>query len=837
MFNFLKRFFGSRQQTEIDPDDTPEEYWQADFRKKERARFADETGDSYSALISANGLSLDFHKKNIYAWTVNPLYRYRDFVLESLVRFPLKNGRAPGDSRAGSMAAGFLIRYLSESTFYSILISDGGLIRMDALVNGTPIPVLGWTEITPTDSREFETGGEPPYANDESVYSLRLIAQGTSFTIVVNDRWVAQCQDDMIQAAGKIAFAAQNWGILDRATATLEAFVLDSRATETEITSSRWNHYLEIKPEARINLARTWYAMGKYVPAIIELKRAWKDREPQTEELLLSAQIFLAQRLLPEAEEQIRKVILADASSADAYAELGGILYLQNRYIELDDLIQSLPREMTEGSAFLSNLEGHLLRWKGSSAHAAEAYHRAATLNPDQGLFFFHEGNELMTSGNAKEATDAWLEAARLFLANESYDDLENLLPLLAEAASNDARVDAIAGKYLYATGNGTEAAKKLDCAITGGTADSAVWYLSGMLASEAGHTDAAIARLRKAVELEAGYGPYWFRLAETLFFAGEDCDAELERALELDEKNGWVHNLAALKALGEDNVALALAHIERARSFLPNEMTVLINYAEICRRDGRLDEALALLDADDADSLRSGANLLVEDGRHEEAEEWYVKALHKKPFDAELMTDRAANCLELELINEADDLLTRALDIAPSVRIYRLISYLGRMKGEYARAEVALIKGLEDFRGDAELLRELGGVYLATKKPQKAADIARRLREAGHAAEAEELERESRDANTVKVSCSSCDRVWRVPKEIPAQGSLHLTAEPPDDVPAGTCPTCGSTYCIGCAKESLGSDGRFRCKKCGVPLRLIDQNVIWLLNRWQETV
>lgn len=835
MFNFLKRLIGARSESAIDADDIALERWQADFRKKDRARFADETGESYSASVTGAGVSLTLAKKNIYAWTVDPLYRYRDFTIESLVRFP--RGRSAGESGAGAMSSGFLFRYLTESTFYSVLVSDGGLVRMDALVNGTPLPVLGWTEIPPTDPLEFEPGGEPPYATDDSVFSLRIIALGTSFTIVVNDRRIAQCQDDTIQAAGHIAFAAQNWDRFDDAKSTLEAFAIDSRPTETEISDTRWNRYIPISPESRINLARTWYAMGRYVPAIIELKRAWKDREPDSGELLLSAQIYLAQRLFPEAEERIRKLLEIDDANADAYAELGGILYLQNRYVELDDLLATLPREMTESSAFLSNLEGHLLRWKGQSERAAAAYHRASAINPGQGLFFFHEGNELKASGDDARATEAWLEAARLFLADESYDDISNLLPALSKAAPNDARVDAVAGKYLYATGNPDEARKALDRAIEAGSEDSAVWYLSGMLESEANRTDEAIARLRKAVTLEAGYGPYWFRLAETLFFAGEDCDAELERALETDADNGWAHNLAALKALGEDDVPLARERIERARSLLPSEMTILVNYAEIARRDGRLDEALALLDGSDADSLRSGANLLVEDGRNEDAEEWYVRALRLKPFDAELLTDRAANCLELDLINEADDLLSRALDIGPSVRIYRLLGYLAAKKGEHARAEVALITGLEAFPNDPELLRELGGNYIAMKKTAKAEDVVRRLRDAGHDEEASGLEAELRDASTVKVSCSACDRVWRVPKDIPAQGSLHLTAEPPDDLPAGTCPTCGSTYCIGCAKETLGSDGRFRCKQCGIPLRLIDQNVIWLLNRWQETV
>ena len=840
MFEFLKRLFGAGQETVDDPDDTPEEYWQTDFRKAATARFCDETGDSYAAKLTANGLALNFDKKNVYAWTVDPVYRYRDFVLESLIEFFPDAERDAGKtaiSHAGSMAAGVLFRYLNESTFYSVLLSDGGLVRMDAVINGTPIPILGWTETKRADPEIDEDDEVPPYMKSDSVFSLRIISQATDFSIIVNDSWIATCSDDTIQSAGRIAFAGQNWNANDRAGARLNAIAIDSRSIEVETVSTRWNQYMKIPSEAHINLARTWYAMGKYVPAILELKRAWKDRDPETEELLLSGQLYLAQRLLPEAEEQIRKVLEIDASHEDACAELGGILYLQNRFVELDDLLKDMNREAIEKSSFLSNLEGHLLHWKGKHAEAAAAYRRAGTLNGEQGLFFLHEGNEWDLAGEKGNAVEAWFNAARVFLAGENYDDLASIVESLEKSAPDDSRVPAIAGKYLYATGDEEQAAIKLASAIEAGSKDSAVWYLAGMLHAEADDTNRAIIELQKAVEIEPSYGPYRFRLAETLFFAGEDCDEEIAQALEADKDNGWVYNLAALKALGEGDTEKADGYIHEARRLLPDELTVLVNCAEISRQKGKLDEVLPFLDRDDADSLRAGANLLVEERRSEEADDWYLRALKLRPLDAEIMTDRAANCLELELLNEADDLLGRALDIEPSPRIYQLVSFLAGRKGEFARSEIALIKGLEDFPGNPDLLCELASVYIALKKPSKAAEISKRLAAVDSTARTRELEEEIADLSTTKISCGDCKRTWRVPKNIASQGSLHLTAEPPDDLPAGTCPDCLITYCIQCAKETLGDDGRFRCKKCGKPLKLIDQNVIWLLNEWQKTI
>jgi len=575
--------------------------------------------------------------------------------------------------------------------------------------------------------------------------------------------------------------------------------------------------------------------MGSYVPAILELKRAWKGRKPGTEELLLSAQAYLAQRLLPEAEEQVRKALAIEASNEQAAADLGGILYLQNRFVELEDLLNTLQEESVAHSAFLSNLEGHLLNWKGLHEDAAKAYHRASVLQTDQGLFFLHEGNEWKAAGKKEEATVAWLESARLFLSDESYDDLAEVIRLLEENSPGDPRASGVTGKYLYATDRPAEALEKLESAIRADSPDSSVWYLYGMLVAPKSLSQ-SIAALRKAVELEGNYGPYHFRLAETLFFAGEDCEEELERAIASDGDNGWAYNLAALKALGENNLDLAKERILEARKKLPDEISLLVNFAEICRRAGTLDEALPLLDTDDADALRSGANLLVEDRRFEEAEEWYVKALRYRPFDAGILTDRAANCLELDMLNEADDLLGRALDIETSPRIYQLISYLAGRKGEFARSEVALQQGLSEFPDNPDLLYELSGVYLATKRPKKAEEIAARLRNTEDFIRSNLLDEEISESSTNRLDCDSCGRTWRVPKDIPAQGSLHLTAQPPDELPAGTCPECSKTYCIGCAKETLGEDGRFRCKICGAKLKLIDQNAIYILSKWQET-
>jgi transposase-like protein len=63
----------------------------------------------------------------------------------------------------------------------------------------------------------------------------------------------------------------------------------------------------------------------------------------------------------------------------------------------------------------------------------------------------------------------------------------------------------------------------------------------------------------------------------------------------------------------------------------------------------------------------------------------------------------------------------------------------------------------------------------------------------------------------------------------------MRLFAMPPDELPAGSCPRCGKTWCIGCAKRFLDDDGRFLCPDCGSHLKLGDEGLKKLVYAWAE--
>ena len=743
--NKIKNLRKSKEEIPIDYEEIVEEQWQADFSKPETCRFTAETGDGYTAAFTplepagtnTDGITLEAQRKHLYAWTVNPVFRYKDVIIEADIRLPepeKKQNRADTPAeKAGEFAAGILFRYISQSTFYALMISDAGWVRLDAVANSTPMPLLGWVKIPCSAHPDSDRPDSDHKAETDAqgAYSIKLIANNTTITLLINGHWVACCEDDTIQAAGKIAFAIQNWETYPQVSAQFSRFSLNSVPMTVETAYTEANEFSAVPPDARISLAKTLYAMGRYVPALLQLRAAARLKDPEEADRILAGRIYFAQRMLDEAEQEFQSVLETNPSNEEAFAELGGIYYRAERYEDLQRLLQKAPKPMMSQSSFLSNLEGHLFHALGRHEEAAEAYRRAFTISPDQGLFAFHQANELYDCGKKPEAVDAYMQAARAFLQQEAYDDLAEVITILERIAPNDSRTLSIAGKYAYAVGRYDDALLKFKTACKKGSEDSADWYLYGLLL-KTDEPKEAVKAFKKACTLEPEYGLYRFRLAEALYLSNGKYQPALEQALAADPHNGWVHNLHALAALSENDIEQAEAAVAEARRLLPDEVSLLVNYLEVQRRKGQLTKCLPLFDIENgtadlavernrAAAFHALANAFADDDTCEEAQQWYYKALKLDPKNPELLTDKAENDYALFLLNEADDGLVKALDIRPSVRIYQLIASISVQKGDYARAEVTLRTGLEAFADSPDLHYDLACVYRNTKRFEQA--------------------------------------------------------------------------------------------------------------------
>ena len=749
----IKNLRKPKEEIPIDYEEIVEEQWQADFSKPENCRFAAETGDGYTVAFTppepagnnTGGITLEAQRKHLYAWTVNPVFRYKDVIIEADIRLPESAKKPDGQDtptdKAGGFAAGILFRYISQSTFYALMISDAGWVRLDAVVNSTPMPLLGWVKIPGSAHPDIDHHSSDQSYSDHSnhkeetdtqgAYSIKLIANNTTITILINGHWVACCEDDTIQAAGKIAFAIQNWETYPQVTAQLSRFSLNSIPMTVETAYTEANEFSAVPPDARISLAKTLYAMGRYVPALLQLRAAARLKEPEEADRILAGRIYFAQRMLDEAEREFQSVLDANPSNEEAFAELGGIYYRAERYEDLQRLLQKVPKPMISQSSFLSNLEGHLFHALGKHEESAEAYRRAFTIDPDQGLFAFHQANELYDCGKKPEAVDAYMQAARAFLQQEAYDDLAEVITILERIAPNEPRTLSIAGKYAYAVGRYDDALLKFKTACKKGSEDSADWYLYGLLLKTKEPKE-AVKAFKKACTLEPEYGLYQFRLAEALYLSNGKYQPVLEQALATDPHNGWVHNLHALAALSENDIEQAEAAVAEARRLLPDEVSLLVNYLEVQRRKGQLAKCLPLFDIENgtadlavernrAAAFHALANAFADDDAREEAQQWYYKAIKLDPKNPELLTDKAENDYALFLLNEADDGLVKALDIQPSVRIYQLIASISVQKGDYARAELTLRTGLESFADSSDLYYDLACVYRNTKRFEQA--------------------------------------------------------------------------------------------------------------------
>jgi tetratricopeptide (TPR) repeat protein len=818
MLEFLKKIF--KRKTFLSPDAIVEERYEARFDAGER-RFRAEREGRYSVEMDSGALVLAVPGPRVLAWALDPVYRYRDVIMECDFRF----GEDAAPSRPGAgvrMAAGFLLRFADDGDFYSVMVGDSGHLRFDIVFNGTPRAIIPWTETGSDCSRGF---------------SLRAIARGTRFSFLVNDRWVAEAEDDGLDL-GWAAIAAENYSAERGMAATCSDLVLESRPVEVEALNAQFGSRAFIPRGARATLAETLLATGRALPAAIQMEKIAAERPLIPPELLLRAEARLRLGLLEEAEADIDAVIAAEPGDAVARSEKANVLYLRGSFPELRDWIDS---GACGKSAMALNLLGHARHNLGDYPGAARAYLEASEADPTQAMYALNAARSLDAGGERDEAAKAYLRAASLLLEADELDDMALVLDRLAELAPGSPETIAVRAKLLYREGRASEAAGLFDGLIASGEADASAHYLSALIRLGEGKADEALPLLRRSVELEGSYPPYRLRLAERLFLSGLPYREELDAALAAFPDDGWILNLAAQAAIAEGRPESARALIEKALSVLPGEVEPVITFSEllsvdVAGPDGNAAPGPGAAEADaeasanaalaalapwkDSPRARNQAgNILSRAGRLEEALSAYRDAIALEPGDPDVLENRAACLIELERYAEAEADLRRAMDARPGGRAYFLMGRIAEAYGDFSRAEVAFRAALEESPRDARLLSSLAELYLSTRRFEKAEPVIARLEAAG-APEAARARERLVDLTHDRISCASCGREWLSPRDLPPVGPLRLSGELPDESPAGACPECGKVFCVGCRKDDLEGE-RLVCPDCRAPLRL----------------
>ena len=867
--NLLRRNL-LREKTE--PEKIVEEIWTADFSRKKHIRFDIKSEKSYDANVLKNlfdedySLVLALKKPGCIAWTEAPECHYRDMAISASIRV---------DSMGGYGAGGLLFRMVDSETYYTFLISNKSYFRLDVVRNGMPFPLIGWTELP------LSTGTE--LAPDQSV-DFSIIAYGSHIVILVRGQWAAEISDASLQE-GTICFAAASYESGDptysvihkedesvySAEAFLESITVDSHMNEAAALYEKWRDSPDIDFMARFRLAETFAAMGQNNAALVQLRKCWDTggHEKTQAELLLAGQLAQLLGLMTDAESYIGQCFQANVETPEgkiALVEMAKILYAGERFEELRDYCSEAVK-IKGDEPLLWNFQGHANWNLREYEKAAEAYGKAFELENQNGIYAKNTANIYEIMGRPKEALAHYLLAGRAFLQTGNYNDLGLLVPKLLAVGRNNWEARNLIGKWAFAIEDWEMAKRefaKSDELRTGRQPsppkDSAQCFLEALIFIQEGKRRDALPLLEEAATLEKDYALFHFRLAENIFLLKDDPNdprmrEELNLALALSKGSGisdsptedegvtgWINNFAAQIALRKGNLDTAAKHIEKAVAILGDLPAVRVNQGVLYYLRGNINKALDSLSAvkrDDPEGVMANCagNLLVRSKRFEEADEKYRQALSADPDNIEYLYNRASCLMELGLYGEADTLLARAHRIAPSPSLLEMISYVAAKKGEYERAEEACRLALEMDRNHVPSLLSLGWVLFTMNRQKEAGEIIRQLEKMELTKDAEkgldELKSRMDEQSHHTIKCATCERGWRVPRESPYVQSMRLFAMPPDDLPAGSCPDCGKTYCIGCAKKHLDEKGRFICPDCSQPLKLSNNGLKKIVHDW----
>jgi len=522
--------------------DTPEYRLAADFSKPEKSLFEIKSEISHNAYLSNGSLALELKKSNCISWIEIPKIEFSGFVIEAKIRI---------DSMGGYSSTG-IIFHLSGDSYYLALVSSKGYFRIDAVKDNAPKALIAWTEISAFDGTNIH---------------LKIIAYDNCFIFIVNGKWVGEAVDDSV-SAGHLGFvlasyetaAGSKGGKAETNTickAWLDYFSVDTRRKKLEEQLKYWTTDSNINAEGRLRLAETFAVMGKYTKSLEQIKKTWKCRDEAVRAISTSAsevrtkkELILAERMAfslgkyNEAEEYIDLILDQWPQTAEgktAHTEKIKILNEQNKFKELKEFVLKHSRNINKNIDYYTMLARCYWELK-EYENSAKAWNKAFRMNSKNGVYAANAANALELTGKKEEALTLFLEAAKIFLAQDNQAELAVIMPKLSVLGGENWEARVLAGKWAFSIEDYSrcitefKAAEKLRLAVKPKpAADPALFYLWGMSEKVIGKMKDAINLLEKAVKLAPDYGLFRFKLAEFKLTAGVtniDIVSELKLAL-----------------------------------------------------------------------------------------------------------------------------------------------------------------------------------------------------------------------------------------------------------------------------------------------------------------
>ncbi len=789
-----------------------QELWHARFSRKNACGFSLEGDARYGVELSENALQLCLKRPQLFAWTELRRYRYADASIDAELEFP-----SPG-------AAGLILRMADDSSFVYLLASSSGALRMDAVFNGEPRPIVPWIPC--------------PWLEGAPSIVLTVVMRGGRYIVLANGRWAFEADDDTVES-GFLAFAAQAYEQQDTRF-SLKSLRVESRPLEVEVDFVRYGRVLARDDDQRRRLAQALFSAGDYLPALIHARKLSELPRPAAGDIFLEAECLLRLDMRAEAAAALDRCLALEPDMNQAREERYNLLYLNGDYASLKEELLA-DAERLARSPRLLNLLGHAHYTMGAWLPASEAYGKAAAGDPAMPIYALNAARSLDKAGLSVDAAGAWLQAALGFFEQSSWDDAQACSARLRELKYDAKALDSLDARLAYARGDTKEAEALFARLAKKKALDAPCAYLYGLLRNTRGERNEALPLFRKAFELDGGEAIYAYRLAETLFITGEkgpEFDEALAASLSRAPRDGWALNLAGQAALAASRPAEAEAYFVAAEAALPGSPEPAINRSEALKRQGRYEDALAALSGHsggDAAAANQKGNVLAAMGRLEDAVASYQEAValagrsgegSRAPL-ADYLCNLGSAALGLGRLADAETALRRSLEINEDTRALLLMGDVAQELGDLVRAELAYRAALREEGDNGDALLRMARHYVGRQRYADAKRYAEQILERSPEP-AQAILGAIREATTEELSCSRCARLWICPKPLPPVPRATLHGEPCGESPAGSCPACGAAYCVSCARESL-QDGRFVCLACGAKLNLNDDRLRWI--------